>query len=66
MPSSGQRHPELQNTPVIPQRDTRHDRDSSLDFLSETEIDLFLGKVEGFKWNTVDVLVGSTKELWRS
>lgn len=41
----GQQHPELQNTPVIPQRDTRHDRDNSLDFLSEIKIDLVLGKV---------------------
>lgn len=41
----GQRHPELRNTPVIPQRDTRHDRDNSLDFLSEIKIDLVLGKV---------------------
>lgn len=40
----GQRHPELQNTPVIPQRDTRRDRDSSLDFLSEIKIDPVLGK----------------------
>lgn len=40
----GQWHPELRNTPVIPQRDTRHDRDSSLDFLSEIKIGLVLGK----------------------
>lgn len=39
----GQQHPELQNTPVIPQHDTRRDRDSLLDFLSETKIEPVLG-----------------------
>lgn len=45
----GQRHPELQNTSIIPQRDAQHDRDSSLDFLSEIKIAPVLGKGRRFK-----------------
>lgn len=59
----GQQHPELQNTPVIPQHDTRPDWDSSLDFLSEIKIEPLLSKVQGFKWNAAVVLPGSTEEL---
>lgn len=41
----GQQHPEHQNTPVIPQCDTRRDRDSGLDFLRLIKIDLVLGNI---------------------